>query len=61
MKKKNLKRGHKGFEDDSNFSSGIKSSGVKSKDSKRKLSIYDDYEEDDDEFISYEKFKKKHK
>lgn len=60
MKKKNLKRSHKSFEDESNFSSG-KSSVARSKDSKRRLSIYDDYEEDDDEFISYEKFKKKHK
>jgi len=61
MKKKNLKRNNKGFEDDSNFNVGKKGAGAKSKDSKRRLSIYDDYEEDDDEFISYEKFKKRHK
>ena len=60
MKKKNLKKGHRGFEDDYDLS-GKKSAGTKSKGSKRKLSIYDDYEEDDEEFISYEKFKKRHK
>ena len=60
MKKKNLKRNQKGFDDESKFSSG-KNSVPKDKSSKRRLSIYDDYEEDDDEFISYEKFKKKHK
>lgn len=59
MKKKNLNRNYKGFDDESNFNSG-KASMPKGKDSKRKFSIYDDYE-DEDEFISYEKFKKRHK
>ena len=61
MKNKNLKRNHRGFEDESNFGSGNKGSVAKSKASKKRLSIYDDYEDDDDEFVSYEKFKKKHK
>lgn len=60
MKKKNLKRNQKSFEDESNFSSG-KNSAPKNKGTKRRLSIYDDYEEDDDEFISYEKFKRRNK
>ena len=60
MKKKNLKRSH-GFEDDSDFYSGAKGAGAKNKGSKKRLSIYDDYEEDDEEFIAREKFKKRHK
>jgi len=61
MKKKNLKKGRKNFEDDYDFNAGKNGAASKSKGSKRKLSIYDDYEEDDDEFIAYEKFKKRHK
>lgn len=61
MKKKNLKRNRPGFEDDSDFYSGKKSSGAKAKTSKKRLSIYDDYEEEDDDFIAYEKFKKRNK
>lgn len=59
MKKMNLKRGRRGFEDDYDFNSGNKSSGAKNKGSKKRLSIYEDYEEDDEEFIVREKFKKR--
>jgi len=59
MKNKNLKRGHS-FEDDYDFNSK-KGLGAKDKGSKKRLSIYEDYEEDEDEFTVHEKFKKKHK
>ncbi len=59
MKKKNLNKSHRSFEDDSDFYVGKKGTGSKNKGSKRKLSIYDDYEDDEDDFSSYEKFKKR--
>ena len=61
MKKKNLKRGNHRFEDESDFNSSRTGVNSKSKSSKKRLSIYEDFEEDDDEFQSREKFRKKRK
>ena len=58
MKKKILKGKSSNFDND--FDYGKKGSG-KDKSSKRRLSIYDDYEEDDDVFSSREKFKNRSK
>ena len=60
MKKKNLKSKQSGFEGDNSSILNKKVTG-KDKSSKRKLSIYDDYEEDDDEFVMREKFRGRHK
>lgn len=60
MKKQNLNSKQSSFENDYDSNHG-KKGGAKDKSSKRKLSIYDDYEEDDDEFVSREKFKNRHK
>lgn len=60
MKKRNLNSKQSNFDRDSDSNSGKK--GVaKDKSSKRRLSIYDNYEEEDEEFINYEKFKNRHK
>ena len=61
MKKNNLKRNHQGYNDDYDSIFGKKGSGAKSKNSKKKLSIYEDYEDEEDEFEVHEKFKKRHK
>lgn len=60
MKKQNLKRGHESIESD-NFNPGKKASAGKDKSSKRKLSIYDEYEDVDDSYVPYEKFKGRRK
>lgn len=59
MKRQNLNNKQSGFEND--YSSNLSKKIGKDKSSKRRLSIYDDYEEDDDEFVSREKFKNRHK
>lgn len=58
MMKKNIKKNHSGFEDDS-FFSGKKGSIGKDKGSKKRLSIYDEYEEEEEDFVVREKFKKR--
>jgi hypothetical protein len=60
MMKKNVKRSHSGFEVDYDSYPGKKVAGPKDKSSKRKLSIYDDYEEDE-EYIINKKIKIRHK
>ncbi|MEZ5102946.1 MAG: hypothetical protein R2757_00495 [Draconibacterium sp.] len=60
MKKKNLKGKPSGFDSDYGVGMGKKVAG-KDKSSKKRLSIYDDYEEDDDELMQREKFKNRHK
>ncbi len=60
MKKKILKRSYGGFEDDPNLNSNRKAS-AKGKNPKKRLSIYEDFEDGYDDFQSYEKFKKKRK
>lgn len=60
MKRQNLNNKQSGFESDYGSNPGRKVPG-KDKSSKKRLSIYDDYEEDDDEFVSREKFKNRHK
>ena len=54
--KKKFSKSKPNFEGDYDFNRGKKGS-VKDKSSKKRLSIYDDYEEDDDIFSSREKFK----
>lgn len=61
MKKKNLKRSNHRFEDESGAISNRRGAQPKSKNSKKRLSIYEDFEDDEDDFQSYEKFKKKRK
>ncbi|MBN1984782.1 MAG: hypothetical protein JW761_00695 [Prolixibacteraceae bacterium] len=61
MKKKNLKRSNHRFEDETNFNSIKKAVGSKDKSSKKRLSIYEDFEEDEEDFLHYEKFRKKRK
>ena len=61
MKKQNLNSKQSSFENDFSNNEGKKVAGAKDKSSKRKLSIYDDYEENDDEFVIREKFKNRHK
>jgi len=56
MKKKISKSKSSNFDGDFDFGHGKKGSG-KDKSSKKRLSIYDDYEEDDEIFSSREKFK----
>ena len=60
MKKKHFKGKSSEYDSDSGSALGKKGSG-KDKSSKRRLSIYDDYEEDDEEFMIREKFKNRHK
>ncbi len=60
MKKKFSKGRLSDFDGDSNLNHAKKGSG-KDKISKKRLSIYDDYEEDDDIYSSHEKFKTRHK
>lgn len=61
MKKKIQKRNHSGFEDDYEFKSAKKSRPVKDKSNKKRLSIYDDYDDDEDDFMLNEKFGNKRK
>lgn len=61
MKKKNLRRDHSGFDSDFDSNSGKNVSGGKGKSSKHKLSIYDEYDDVDESYVSYEKFKGRHK
>ncbi len=60
MKKKHFKGRSSDYDSDHGSNQNKKVSG-KDKSSKRRLSIYDDYEEDDEEFMTREKFKNKHK
>lgn len=60
MKKKISKNKSSNFDKDLDFGHGQKGSG-KDKSSKKRLSIYDDYEEDDDMFSNRERFKNRHK
>jgi len=60
MKKNSIKRNHSDFDD--NYGVGKHGSVPKDKSSKKKLSIYDEYADEDDDFAGEEKFKtrKKH-
>ena len=58
MKKKILKRGNHRFEGESDFNSSRKGVVSKNKNFKKRLSIYEDFE-DDDELQNQEKFRKK--
>jgi len=60
MKKKHFKGKSSDYDSDFGSAFSKKASG-KDKSSKRRLSIYDDYEEDDEEFMIREKFKNRHK
>jgi len=55
MKKNSIKKNHSDFDDSYGF--GKHGSVAKDKSSKRRLSIYDEYAEEEDEFQSQEKFK----
>lgn len=61
MKKKNVKGGSHRFDDETDFNSNRKGVSSKSKGSKKRLSIYEDFDEEEDDFSNYEKFKKKRK
>ena len=58
MKKKFSKNRSSDFDGDFDYG---KKGGGKDKGSKKRLSIYDDYEEDDDIYSGHEKFKNRHK
>ncbi|MCF6331880.1 MAG: hypothetical protein L3J11_01235 [Draconibacterium sp.] len=60
MMKKEVKRDHSGFESDYDSLRVKKVVGSKDRSSKRKLSIYDEYG-DEDEYLMNEKFKNRHK
>ena len=59
MKKKISKNRSSDFDGD--FNNHGKKGGGKDKSSKKRLSIYDDYEDDDDMYSGHEKFKNRHK
>jgi len=59
MKKSSLKKHHSDFDD--SFSSVKKGAIAKDKSSKKRLSIYDEYEEEEDLFPQQEKFKGRRK
>lgn len=59
MKKNSLKKNHTDFDD--SFSLGKKGAIAKDKSSKKRLSIYDEYEEEDELFPHQEKFKGRRK
>jgi len=61
MKKNSVKKNHSDFDD--SFGLGKKGAVVKDKSSKKRLSIYDEYEEEEDEdlFPHQEKFKARRK
>lgn len=57
--KKNQKKNFSDYDDANSFFPGKKISALKNKGSKKRLSIYDEYEEEDEEFVVREKFKKR--
>jgi len=59
MKKNSVKKNYS--DSDDNFGSGKKGAVSKDKSSKRRLSIYDEYEEEDELFPHQEKFKNRRK
>lgn len=59
MKKNTVKRNYS--DSDDNFDAGKRSSVSKNKISKKRLSIYDEYEDDDDIYPHQEKFKNRRK
>jgi hypothetical protein len=59
MKKNSVKKNYSDFDD--SFGPGKKSTVAKDKSSKKRLSIYDEYEEEDDLFPHQEKFKSRRK
>ncbi len=59
MKKNIVKKNHSDFDD--NFGPVKKGAISKDKSSKKRLSIYDEYEEEDDLFPHQEKFKNRRK
>jgi hypothetical protein len=59
MKKSSLKKHHSDFDD--NFGHVKKVAVVKDKSTKKRLSIYDEYEEEEDLFPHQEKFKGRRK
>lgn len=60
MKKISLKKNYSDFDD--SFSLGKKGAVAKDKSSKKRLSIYDEYEEEEDEAVQHqEKFKNRRK
>ncbi len=59
MKKSSLKKHHSDFDD--NFGPVKKGVTAKDKTSKKRLSIYDEYEEEEDLFPHQEKFKGRRK
>jgi hypothetical protein len=61
MKKMNQKKNHSGFDDGFASKASKQQRSLKNdKSSKKRLSIYDDYD-DDDYFSNNEKFSKRHK
>lgn len=60
MKRNNVKRNHSGFESDHDSNQGNKNGVHKDRSSKRRLSIYDEYEDEAD-YVVNEKFKNRHK
>lgn len=59
MKKISLKKNYSDFDD--SFSLGKKGAVAKDKSSKKRLSIYDEYEEEDEAVQHQEKFKNRRK
>jgi hypothetical protein len=59
MKKNSVKKNYSDFDD--NFSLGKKGAVAKDKFSKKRLSIYDEYEEEDELLLHQEKFKNRRK
>jgi len=59
MKKNSVKKNYSDFDD--SFGSGKKGTVAKDKSSKKRLSIYDEYEEEEDIFPHQEKFKGRRK
>jgi hypothetical protein len=60
MKKNSVKKNYSDFDD--NFVQGKRSSVSKDKSSKKRLSIYDEYEEEEDDIYPHqEKFKNRRK
>lgn len=61
MKKNNLKRNLSGYNNDYDSVFGKSTPTPRSKTSKKRISIYEDFEDDEEETELYEKFKKRHK
>jgi hypothetical protein len=55
MKKNSIRKNHSDFDD--SYESGKNGAASRNKGSKKRLSIYDEYEEEDDLFQNQEKFK----